>query len=84
MADESEIQIPHLPDPEVRYLSKSLVSEANVLNGSEYGGVEGLIQPLPHRPTASERLSMIYAIEPTDPGTGLGSVQPPEQQGDFT
>jgi hypothetical protein len=34
--------------------------------GSEYGGVPGLVQPPPHEPTASEKLSALYAIEPTD------------------
>jgi hypothetical protein len=52
-------------------------------NGTEYGGVAGLVQPAPHVPTASERLSAIYAIDPTDSGTEVGSVVPPELDGLF-
>lgn len=51
--------------------------------GTEYGGVAGLIQPAPHVPTSSERLSMLYAIDPTDTGTEFGSVVPPEFEGEF-
>jgi len=58
--------------------SRSLVSEEDYRDGSEFGGVGGLIQPPPHNPTASERLSMIYAIDPTDDGTRPDSVLPPE------
>lgn len=50
---------------------------------SEFGGVPGLVQPDPHVPTASERLSAIYAIDPTDDGTEAGSVVPPELDGSF-
>lgn len=32
----------------------------DVNRGSEFGGVPGLVQPPPHVPTASERLSLIY------------------------
>lgn len=63
--------------------SRSLLSEEDYRDGSEYGGVGGLIQPLPHQPTSSERLSMIYAIDPTDDGTEAGSVTPPELEGLF-
>lgn len=52
-------------------------------NGSEYGGVAGLIQPAPHVPTASERLMMTYAIDPTDDGSRTDSVVPPEYDGAF-
>lgn len=31
---------------------------------SEFGGVPGRIQPLPHEPTTDETLSLIYATEP--------------------
>lgn len=63
--------------------SRSLVSEQDYKDGSEFGGVAGLIQPLPHTPNASERLSMIYAIDPTDSGAEEGSVPPPELDGNF-
>lgn len=63
--------------------SWSPVSEENYGNGSEFGGVGGLISPLPHVPTASERLSMIYAIDPMDDGTRPDSVLAPELDGNF-
>ena len=69
----------HLPP----VTSRDLVSPEDYRTGSEFGGVVGLIQPPPHVPTASERLRMIYAIDPTDPGTEDGSVVPPELEGDF-
>jgi hypothetical protein len=50
---------------------------------SEFGGVPGLISPPPHVPTASERLSMIYHIDPTDDGTLPESVPVPELDGAF-
>lgn len=67
------------------FTSRELVSEEDYRTGSEFGGVGGLIQPPPHNPTASERLHMLYAIDPTDPGDGSrpGSVAPPELEGDF-
>ena len=46
--------------------------------GTEFGGVAGLVQPPPHVPTAHERLMQVYAIDPTDPGTEVGSVVAPE------
>lgn len=64
--------------------SRDLVSTEDPDDGSEYGGVGGLIQPPPHTPTASERLSMIYAIDPDDDGTQPNSVVAPEQVGDFS
>lgn len=67
------------PPPE----SETLVSEEDYRTGTEFGGVAGLIQPAPHVPTASERLHMIYAIDPSDPGTEDGSVVPPELEGNF-
>jgi hypothetical protein len=63
--------------------SRSLLSTEDYRDGSEFGGVGGPIQPLPHTPTSSERLSMIYAIDPTDDGTEPGSVLPPELEGAF-
>lgn len=64
--------------------SKNLVSTADPDTGSEFGGVAGLIQPPPHNPSASERLSMIYAIDPMDDGTRENSVIAPELDGDFS
>jgi hypothetical protein len=63
--------------------SRNLVSEEDYRNGSEFGGVGGLIQPAPHNPTASERLQMVYAIDPLDDGTFPESVLPPELDGNF-
>lgn len=63
--------------------SRSLVSTEDYRDGSEFSGVGGLIQPAPHVPMASERLSMIYAIDPTDGGAEEGSVLPPELDGNF-
>lgn len=51
--------------------------------GSEYGGVPGLVQPPPHVPTASERLRQVYAISPEDDGTRPDSVAAPELEGEF-
>jgi hypothetical protein len=67
----------------VPYTSRDLVSTEDYRTGSEFGGVGGLIQPPPHRPSAGERRSMIMAIDPADPGFGEGSVTPPELEGDF-
>lgn len=53
------------------------------VTASEFTGVQGLIQPAPHTPNASERLMQIYAIDPTDPGTEDGSVVPYELDGNF-
>jgi hypothetical protein len=63
--------------------SRDLVSDEDYRTGSEFGGVGGGIQPAPHRPTAAERLNMIYAIDPEDDGTRPDSVLPPELEGDF-
>lgn len=63
--------------------SRDLVSPEDYRNGSEFGGVSGLIQPVPHVPTASERLRMIYAIDPMDDGSRPDSVAPPDQTGAF-
>lgn len=60
-----------------------LANDNDYRDGTEYGGVAGLVQPFPHQPTASERLSAIYAIDPTDSGAEAGSVVPPELEGDF-
>jgi hypothetical protein len=61
--------------------SRDLVSTDDYRTGTEFGGVGGLIQPPPHVPTAGERLSMIYAIDPTDNGQEEGSVVAPELEG---
>jgi hypothetical protein len=63
--------------------SRDLVSDTDYRTGSEFGGVGGLIQPAPHTPSASERLHMIYAIDPMDDGTRDDSVVPPELDGNF-
>lgn len=69
----------------IPFTSRELVSEEDYRNGSEFGGVAGIIQPAPHVPDASERLRMIYAIDPTDPGDGSrpNSVAAPELEGNF-
>jgi hypothetical protein len=64
--------------------SRDLVSTEDPARGSQFGGVGGLIQPSPHVPSASERLSMIYAIDPLDDGTREDSVVAPELEGDFS
>jgi hypothetical protein len=64
--------------------SKDIVSTEDYRDGSEYGGVGGRIQPPPHVPTASERLAMVYAIDPTDDGTRPDSIAPPELDGLFS
>lgn len=62
-------------------ISRDLVSTEDYRDGSEFGGVGGLIQPVPHVPTASEKLMQVYAIDPTDDGTRSDSVLPPELGG---
>jgi len=64
--------------------SRNLISDQDASGGSEFGGVGGLVQPPPHTPTASERLSMIYAIDPSDDGTRPDSIIAPELEGDFS
>jgi hypothetical protein len=63
--------------------SRELVSEEDYRDGSEFGGVGGVVQPAPHVPTATERLRMVYAIDPCDDGTQADSVAPPELDGLF-
>jgi hypothetical protein len=75
---------PELHEPVVLPVnSKSYVSEVDYREGSEFGGVPGLIQPAPHTPNASERLMSIYAIDPADDGLQPESVLPPELEGNF-
>jgi hypothetical protein len=64
--------------------SQERVSTEDPDLGTEYGGVGGIVQPPPHTPTASERLTMIYAIDPDDDGSQPTSVVAPEQVGDFS
>ena len=71
----------NLPLPAID--SRDIVSTEPYTSGSEFGGVGGVIQPPPHVPRASERLHMMYAIDPMDDGTRADSVQPPELTGDF-
>lgn len=63
--------------------SRDLISDEDYRDGSEFGGVGGVIQPPPHVPTASERLHMVYAIDPLDDGSRPESVFPPELDGNF-
>lgn len=79
-----EPRLTTIPDP-IPFDSRDLVSDEDYRDGSEFGGVGGLIQPTPHVPTGSERLSMIYAIDPTDPGDGSrpNSIVAPELEGNF-
>jgi hypothetical protein len=63
--------------------SRDIVSQTSYREGSEFGGVDGLIQPAPHVPNSAERLHMIYAIDPLDDGTFPESVLPPELDGNF-
>lgn len=72
-----------LEPPEITIDSRDLVSTEDYRTGSEFGGVAGLIQPAPHVPNASERLHMLYAIDPMDDGNYPGSVAPPELEGDY-
>jgi len=37
---------------------------------SEYAGVDGLVQPPPHVPVASERLMLLYQTAAEDPTSG--------------
>lgn len=63
--------------------SRDLTPDTSYQDGSEFGGVPGMIQPAPHTPNAHERLWMVYAIDPTDDGSEAGSVLPPELDGNF-
>lgn len=68
-------------EPVPVYDSRDVLTNVNdYADGSEYGGVPGLVQPPPHVPTASERRMQIMFIDPADPGTG---VNPPELEGAF-
>lgn len=69
-------RIPNTALPPIN--SRDLVSEEDYRTGTEFGGVDGLIQPPPHVPDAAERLHMVYAIDPMDDGTRPDSVLPPE------
>lgn len=60
-----------------------LLNEEGYQGGTEFGGVAGMVQPAPHVPNATERLSAIYAIDPMDDGTRPDSVLPPETDGAF-
>jgi hypothetical protein len=75
--DHTPVRIP--PD------SRDIVSDIpyDDLSAGEFSGVAGRIAPPPHVPTSSERLGMIYAIDPTDDGTEPESVLPPELDGNF-
>lgn len=53
----------------------------NINRGSEFGGVEGPVQPPPHIPTPSEQLSLIYrtgdpsGATPADSGEIFGGLR---------
>lgn len=68
------------------FTSQDLVSDEAYGDGSEFAGVGGIIAPSPHVPTAAERLHMVYAIDPQDPGdkSRPNSILAPELEGDFT
>lgn len=75
---------PELYEPVIPPInSRDLVSDEDYRTGSEFGGVAGYVQPEPHTPNAHERLSMIYAIDPTDDGTRPDSVPTPALDGNF-
>jgi phosphoribosylamine-glycine ligase len=61
--------------------SRNPVSTVDYQTGSEFGGVDGVVQPAPHKPTASERRMMVMAIDPTDDGTRDDGVRAPELEG---
>jgi hypothetical protein len=63
--------------------SRDLTNPLSYKDGSEFGGVAGMVQPAPHNPNAHERLWQVYAIDPTDSGIEAGSVLPPELDGNF-
>lgn len=73
------------PDPPPPFTSRDLVSTEDYRTGTEFGGVGGIIQPTPHNPTSGERLHMLYAIDPQDPGDGSrpNSIVAPELEGNF-
>lgn len=73
--------IPNPPVQSVDILNPRNLPDPN--RGTEFGGVEGLIQPPPHVPTGHERMRQIYLIDPTDAGNEPGSVLAPELEGDF-
>lgn len=60
-----------------------LTNPIDYRTGTEFGGVQGLVQPVPHIPDSAERRMQIMFIDPSDPGTEAGSVQTPELEGDF-
>jgi hypothetical protein len=80
-----ELRRPELYETPLKPIdSRDLVSDDDYREGTEFGGAAtGLIQPPPHVPTASERLHMIYAIDPEDDGTRTDSVVAPELDGNF-
>ena len=71
-----------IPPSSVDILNPALMPDYRT--GTEFGGVGGLVQPPPHRPSAQERRMQIMMIDPSDPGTEAGSVAAPELEGDFS
>lgn len=60
--------------------SHSHISERDPNTGTEFGGVDGVIQPDPHVMNAHERRTQVFCIDPTDAGDGTepGAINPPE------
>jgi len=67
-------------------VGRKLISNKSTTRGSEYGGVEGMIQPPPHKPTPPEKLKLIYQTNPyadaqyADGTTVVDDVPIPETQ----
>lgn len=40
------------------------ISKRPTTQGSEFGGLDNIIQPLPHQPTAQEQCTLIKATNP--------------------
>jgi hypothetical protein len=47
-------------------MTAPLVSQVDPEQGSEFGGVPGMIQPPPHEPTSSEKLKQLYQVGTQD------------------
>lgn len=77
---------PNVPEEEPTHnftFNRNLTSQESPTTGTEFGGVSGHTQPTPHNPTASERLSQVYHIDPADDGTHPNSITAPELDGNF-
>ncbi len=66
---------PPSPEPTHNFtFNRDLISTTPASEGSEFGGVPGLIQPPPHSLTPSEILQQIHNIDPSDDGTHEDSI----------